>query len=321
MVLYKLDDFDGSYHDNAQDDIKGYDAYSDISHDKIGSINNILVDESGRIRYLVVDTGSWIFGKQVLLPIGRSYIDYRNERVYAKGMTKEQVENLPDYKDLEKVDYDYEEQVRGVYRTPMSTTPLESQIPVEASLPLEASAPLEGTTGYTEPRITESVAQPTPVVKPIANPAYNRDTYTYQQDADLYDTNERDHQTLRLYEERLVANKTRVKSGEVAVGKHIETETARVAVPVEKERVVIERTTPADAGRVVSPNQVDFREGEVARMDIYEETPDIQKQTVVREEVKIKKVVEQNTVEAQEKIRREELDIDTDSDRIQDRRV
>jgi stress response protein YsnF len=44
-------------------------------------------------------------------------------------------------------------------------------------------------------------------------------------------------------------------------------------------------------------------------MDIYEEVPDIRKETLVREEVKIKKVVEQDTVEAQETVRREELDV------------
>jgi stress response protein YsnF len=38
-----------------------------------------------------------------------------------------------------------------------------------------------------------------------------------------------------LYEERLVANKKTPSDREVVVGKHVETETARVSVPVEKE--------------------------------------------------------------------------------------
>jgi len=32
--------------------------------------------------------------------------------------------------------------------------------------------------------------------------------YTYEQEPDLYDLNDQDQQTLKLYEERLVANKT-----------------------------------------------------------------------------------------------------------------
>jgi len=62
---------------------------------------------------------------------------------------------------------------------------------------------------------------------------HNRDTYNYEQDA-LYQMNEQDHQNLKLYQERLVA-KQQVKSEEVAIGKRVETETASVSVPVEKE--------------------------------------------------------------------------------------
>jgi len=116
---------------------------------------------------------------------------------------------------------------------------------------------------------------------------------------------------VKLYEERLVVDKEREKTAEVSIGKHVETETARVSVPVEKERVVIERTTPTNE-RVVSPSAADFSGGEVARMDIYEESADIGKEAFVREEVRVRKEVERDTVEAQETIRREELDIDVD---------
>jgi uncharacterized protein (TIGR02271 family) len=126
--------------------------------------------------------------------------------------------------------------------------------------------------------------------------------------------NDQKHQTFKLYEERLVTSKTRVKTGEVTVGKHIETETARVSVPIERERVVIERINPTDAGRAVNPSELQFQEGEIARIEIYEETPEIHKEAFVREEVRVSKVVDRDTVEAQETIRREELDINTQGD-------
>jgi len=148
---------------------------------------------------------------------------------------------------------------------------------------------------------------------------YNRDTYTHQQEPSLYAMNDQDHSTLKLYEERLIASKKRVNSGEVAIGKHVETETERVSVPVEKERVVIERVTSADAGKAVAPSSVHFGEGEVARMEIYEETADIHKEAFVREEVRVNKVVEQETVQAQDTIRREELDIDAGGQTIDDK--
>ncbi len=274
MVLYKLEDFDPDYQDSFdRNDIKGYDVYADITNEKIGSVKNILVDEAGHFRYLVVDTGFWVFGKQVLLPIGRSRIDQSDRRIYAIGLTKEQAEQLPEFTEDLKIDDDYEENVRGVYRTSSVDVP--------------------------------------PVAATTQTDTYDRSTYNYQQEPSLYEMNQQDHQTLKLYEERLVANKTRRKTGEVAIGKHVETETQQVSIPIEKEQVVIERVTPTNAGRPVAPGEATFAEGEVARMEIYEETPDIRKEAVLREEVKVSKQVEQDTVNAQETLRREELDIDT----------
>ena len=109
----------------------------------------------------------------------------------------------------------------------------------------------------------------------------------------------------------MVADKERHKAGEVSIGKHVETETAKVAVPVEKERIVIERTTPTNE-RAVAPGTADFSGGEVKNVDIYEETAEIGKEAFVREEVKVRKEVERDTVEAQETLRREELDVDVD---------
>jgi uncharacterized protein (TIGR02271 family) len=234
-------------------------------------VTDVLVDaQDGRFRYFVVDTGFWIFGKKVLLPVGTTRIDYTDERIYVQSMTREQVENLPHYDELEKVDYDYEEQVRNVYRP----------VPAAAAVGVSKGA---ATT--------------------------DRSSYAYENDRDLYNLNDQDHNALKLYEERLIATKTRQKTGEVSIGKHVETQTAQVAVPIEKERVVIERTTPI-ATSAVAPQDA-FREGEVARMEVYEETPDIHKEAFVREEVKIRKEVDQDLATAEETIRREELDVNS----------
>ena len=272
MALVKLEQSYSDYRNDSSAidelNINNFDVYTG-ANEKVGSVKDILVDEqTGKFRYFIVDTGIWIFGKKVLLPVGLADVHYTEKRIYAKGLTREQVENLPNFDDLETLDYDYEEQVRGVYR-PAVATPVQTQ-----------------------------------------PAAYDRNTYKHEQEPSLYNINEQDGQTLKLYEERLVASKQRRKTGEVAIGKHVETQTASVTVPVEKERVVIERTSPTNA-TPTRPGEATFREGEVARMDIYEETPDIRKEAVVREEVRVKKVVEQETVQAQETVRREELDIDT----------
>ena len=272
MALLKLADAYPNYKQEifGGDDIKGYDVYSE-GDEKIGGVYDALVDESGRFRYFVIDTGFWIFGKKILVPIGSVRLDYDRHRVYVTGMTKAEAESMPEYNDDMTIDYDYEERVRSVFR------------------PTTAQA-----------GATAAAAQPT----------YDRNSYDYEHEQHLYTANEGNNQRIRLYEERLLTNKNRVKTGEVAVGKRIETETARVSVPVEKERLVIERTTPSGVGTTVTPGTADFREGEVAHMSVYEETAEIGKQAFVREEVTIRKEVERGTVDATETLRREELEVD-----------
>ncbi|MCL6749915.1 DUF2382 domain-containing protein [Nostoc sp. CCCryo 231-06] len=283
MPLQKISEFDTDYRNTLEgNDIKGMGVYVQGTDEKIGTVNDAVVDDQGAFRYLIVDIGFWIFGKKVLLPVGKSRIDSTANRLYVVGITREQAENLPEYQEHTTLDYDYEEQVRGGYRTPS----------------VESSAALGSTVGRTTP---------------------SPDSYSYADDADLYDVSAHEDQTFKLYQERLVANKQRRKSGEVAISKRVETETARVAVPVEKERVVIERVTSQDTGKVVSAEATNFAEGEVAHIDLYEEVADIHKEAFLREEVKVQKVVDKETVEAEETIRREELNVDADGTRIENK--
>jgi len=300
MALYKLKEFYPDYREQFGDhDILSYDLYS--NDEKVGSIDNMLVDESGKFRYFIISTGIWIFGKKVLLPIGQTRIDYAQNRVYANGLTREQVENLPDFNESE-LSYDHEEQVRGVYRPTVAAT---GTAPIDSSTPLETSTGLYDRNERTTERAASQVDRDYTV-----SPRYDRDNYKYDYDPALYNMNEQNHQNLRLYEERLIANKTRQKTGDVVLGKRVESETAHVSVPVEKERVVIERTATNQVVSGVDAGDDAFRDGEVARMEVFEETPDIHKETVLREEVKIRKEVDRDTVEAEETLRKERLDID-----------
>lgn len=299
MTLYKLDEFYPNYREELfdGDDIKGLDVYAGRTKEKIGTIDNVLVDEEGRFRYFVVDTGFWIFGKKVLLPVGYCQVDTHREKIYATGIVdKKQVEDLPEY-DESKINRKYEERIRGVYRNSENST-INNVVPIEASAPLEAPAVLTNSNNAVHNNYVNN----------------ETDSYNYREEPAVYDLNQSDHQTLKLYEERLVANKKRRSMGEVVVAKHVETEKAQVSLPVEKERVIIERTTPTHSERIATQSEIAFREGEIARMKVYEETADIHKEAFVREEVRIRKEIEQNIVKAEETLRHEELDIDS-SDR------
>lgn len=87
--------------------ICGYKVVTDTG-EEVGSVNDFVADTSGRIRYLVIDTGFWIFGKKILVPVGM--VDVNDERrvIVISGMTKEQAERLPAYDESRPIDERYE---------------------------------------------------------------------------------------------------------------------------------------------------------------------------------------------------------------------
>jgi uncharacterized protein (TIGR02271 family) len=318
MSLYKIKDFDPEYSKHFDDgDVIGMDLYAD--DDKIGSVDDIMVDENGSIRYLLINTGMWI-GKRVLLPIGRARIDYSQKRVYAGTLTKSQVEALPELTEETNVDDDHEERVRGIYRS--STLDFQQQTPHTTGVGSVGAESYPAST-HSDPMLaldaphidgqTEYDRQAASAPMPVATPAP-----TVDRDADMYAIDDRNHPSFKLYQERLIASKTRQKTGEAVISKHVETQTATASVPVEKERVVIERM-PSTGTTAAAPGEAAFKDGEVSRVEVYDEVPEFRKEAFVREEVKVSKVVEQETATTQEQLRREELDVKNAGDRPIDR--
>ena len=119
MALIELDAYYPNYRREffPGHDIKNFDIIARCD-EKVGFVENILVDEnSGRFLYLIINTVFWSLGKKVLLPIGLAHIVYKERHVYVEALTKEQVKNLPEFKENFPLNRDYEEQVREVYRS------------------------------------------------------------------------------------------------------------------------------------------------------------------------------------------------------------
>jgi hypothetical protein len=65
--------------------------------------------------HIVVDTGPWIFGKKVMLPVGvlRS-VDHENEKLFV-NRTKDEIKNSPEFDDTLRQDESYRTQVGSYY--------------------------------------------------------------------------------------------------------------------------------------------------------------------------------------------------------------
>src|SRR5215207_9183015 len=80
---------------------------------EIGKVDDATDDTTGSV--IVVDTGSWIFGKKVMLPAGVvDRIDLDEEKVYV-NRSKNEIENAPEYDDGRRDDAAYRAELSGYY--------------------------------------------------------------------------------------------------------------------------------------------------------------------------------------------------------------
>jgi PRC-barrel domain len=87
--------------------IKGYRLRA--TDGEIGNVENFLVDRDGwNIRYLIVGTGKWWFGKEVVLaPYAVAAIDWLNREILL-NVTGDQVKSSPPWDPLKLIDAEYE---------------------------------------------------------------------------------------------------------------------------------------------------------------------------------------------------------------------
>ena len=87
---------------------------------QIGKVHNFLFsDEDWAIKYMIVDTGPWIFGRKVLIPMVALGQPIWISKTFPVDLTREQVESSPDV-DVEKsVSRQYEEKLHEHYHWPI----------------------------------------------------------------------------------------------------------------------------------------------------------------------------------------------------------
>lgn len=198
MALVKIEAFAPNIFERVGDkNIINFPVYAGATQEKVGIVNDILVDENaGRLRYLIIDVGFWIFGKKILLPVGLVRTDFENRCIYAQGLTKEQANNLPELNDDLEIDRHYEQQVRNIYRPTPSDTLINPVAPVAAFDPMGIN---------TAATLTEPL-RVAPGLDLERNTFNNRadDAYSDYDDSDLYGA---DVPELKLYEEQLGIHK------------------------------------------------------------------------------------------------------------------
>jgi hypothetical protein len=101
--------FGGTLH--AETDLTGFKV--EARDGEIGKVDE--ARRAGGVGYLVVDTGSWIFGKKVMLPGGViSDIDLDSETVFI-DRTKNEIKNAPEFDEAALRDTEYLDELGAYY--------------------------------------------------------------------------------------------------------------------------------------------------------------------------------------------------------------
>ena len=118
-------------------------------------------------------------------------------------------------------------------------------------------------------------------------------------------------QNIQLFGEVLRVHKDRVSRGEVRLRKEVHTDMQTVQVPVTREELVIERVPVT--GQAATTGTADaFAEKEI-RIPLSEERASIEKQAVLREEVRVGKREVSETESFNESVRSEELKVEDET--------
>lgn len=83
------------------------------TQEEIGTVSDVLTEESGHLRYLIISVNN----RQILVPVGICRSAQDSQAIALWGIDNMQdLEQLPAYETDSQIDYEYEEQVRQVYR-------------------------------------------------------------------------------------------------------------------------------------------------------------------------------------------------------------
>jgi len=122
---------------------------------------------------------------------------------------------------------------------------------------------------------------------------------------------------LRRYEEDLQVDKVAREAGDVTVSKRVVEDTKTVEVPIRREEVHVERRPVSDASMSASDESLagEAFTDQTISVPVMEEDVEIRKVARPVEEIEITKTATDETRNVDATVRREEFDVDDDTDR------
>ena len=281
-----------------EDQYAGY-TVVDEGGSKIGKVDDLFLDESDQPEYFGVKMG-FLGTSSTLIPADIATIN--NEQGFIEvSQPKSTVQDGPAFDDDREITPEYENEVRSYY----GLGPIESS---------GSYGDYEETNGHSGAGTTDSTTAGT-----VGSGMSMGDTETgefrehdrnqeglSQPGSDLEDE---DELRVQRSEEELRAGTREREAGAMKVRKRVRTDREQIEVPTKHEEVTVERV-PVEG----EATEAQIGEDEVT-VPVTEEEVVVDKRAVAKEEIRLRKDVVEDTETVEEDVRREEIEVEDDTER------
>jgi uncharacterized protein (TIGR02271 family) len=264
----------------------------DRDGDKVGTVDDLFVDESDQPEYIGVKMG--FFGtSSTLIPMEIVTVDEQNESMTV-GEEKSRIKDGPNFDDDREITSEFERQAHEYFglRYGDGATERGSYGDYYGDEQAGVIGPgmREGDTDIGEFR------------------GHDRDDEGVGQSRGD-DLEDRDELRVQRSEEELVAGTREREAGAMKVRKRVRTDRERIEVPVRHEEVSVERVPVSGEA-----SEAQIGEDEVV-VPVTEEEVVTDKRAVAKEEIRVRKDAVEDTEVVEEDVRREEVDVEDGTER------
>jgi uncharacterized protein (TIGR02271 family) len=273
-----------------EDRYVGYTVY-DQHYEKIGNVDDLFLDESDQPEYIGVKMG-YLGTRTTLIPFEMARVNDARQTIKVAA-DKETLKNGPTFDDDREITPQFENEVYSYYGLRRTQT-----IGNTGSYYSD-----EGTdAGTVGPGMTMGDTETGEFREHAAH-----DEGIHQSRGD--DLEDEDELRVQRTEEELVAGTRQREAGSIRVRKRVRTDRERIEVPTRHEEISVERV-PVEGGAT----EAQIGEDEVV-VPVTEEEVVVEKRPVLKEEVRIRKDVVEETEVVEEDVRREEVEVEDQTER------
>jgi len=280
-----------------EDRYAGYTVY-DQDYEKIGKVDDLFLDENDSPEYIGVKMG-FLGTRSTLIPFQMARVNDERQTVEVAS-DKETIKDGPTFDDDREITPEFENEVHSYYGLEQATATEGRSAYGDFYDETETTGTTSGTAG---PGMTmgdtESGSFEThdPAEEGIVR------------DDDASDLEDEDELRVQRTEEELRAGTREREAGAMRVRKRVRTDRERLEVPTRHEEVTVERV-PVEG----EATEAQIGDDEIS-VPVTEEVVIVEKRPVAKEEVRIRKDVVEETEVVEEEVRREEVEVEDETER------